>query len=37
MIANVLVSVVIVAVWLAMWPLAVWQGQLRENPHEVTA
>ena len=37
MIAHVLVSVLIVAVWLAMWPLAKWQGDLRENPHEVTA
>lgn len=24
----------IVAAGILMWPLAVWQGELRENPHE---
>ena len=34
---HVAVSVAILATFAAMWPLAVWQGQCRENPHEVTA
>ena len=29
-------AIVLVAVNVAMWPLAKWQGECRENPHEVT-
>ena len=37
MIPHVLTAALIVAANVAMWPLAAWQGDLRESPREVTA